>query len=155
MRLLRSIAGVLFATLVFSESSPLVAGPYADDMAKCLVTSTSTEDRTLLVRWIFSAIALHPELASMSAISPQQRDTITKNAGALFQRLLLESCKSETQQAVQNEGPYAIQYACQVLGQVATRGLFTDPQVMEGMKSLGKDVDEEKLKALLAPAKSK
>ena len=85
----------------------------------------------------------------MSAITTQQRDALTKSAGALFQRLLLESCRSETQQAVQNEGPQTIQYAFQILGQVATRGLFSDPHVLEGMKGLSKDVDEEKLKALL------
>jgi hypothetical protein len=124
-------------------------------MAKCLVKSASPEDRTLLVKWIFSAISLHPDLASMSAISTQQRDALTKSAGALFQRLLLESCQSETQQAVQNEGPQTIQYAFQILGQVATRGLMTDPHVLEGMKSLGKGLDEERLKTLLTPGPPK
>jgi hypothetical protein len=79
----------------------------------------------------------------------------TKSAGALFQRLLLESCRTETQQAVQNEGPQTIQYAFQILGQVATRGLFTDPHVLEGMKNLTKDVDEAKLKALLTTGSAK
>jgi len=102
------------------------------------------------VKWIFSVSALHPDLHSMSVISTQQRDAITKDGAALFQRLLLESCRSETQQAVQNEGPQTIEYAFQILGQVATRGLFTDPHVVEGLKDLGKDLDEKKLKGLLA-----
>lgn len=91
----------------------------------------------------------------MSAVTTQQRDALSKSAGALFQRLLLESCRPETQQAVQNEGPQTIQSAFQVLGQVAARGLFADPHVLEGMKSLSKDVDEEKLKALLSPGTPK
>jgi hypothetical protein len=150
MRCLRPVAGVLLTLLTCLASTRVVAGPYGDDMAKCLVKSASPEDRTLLVKWIFSAMALHPDLTSMSAISTQQRDALTKSAGALFQRLLLESCRQETQQAVQNEGPQTVQYAFQILGQVASRGIFTDPQVLEGMKSLSKGIDEEKLKALLA-----
>jgi hypothetical protein len=149
----RPLAGALLAVLTCLASAQVAAGPYADDMAKCLVKSASPEDRTLLVKWIFSAMTLHPDLASMSAITTQQRDALTKSAGALFQRLLLEACRPETQQAIQNEGPQTIQYAFQVLGQVATRGLFMDPHVLEGMKGLSKDLDEGKLKALLsAPA---
>jgi hypothetical protein len=136
-------------------SNPAVAGPFADDMAKCLVNSSSREDRTLLVRWIFSVITLHPDLTAMSSVSAQQRVELSKRAGALFQRLLFESCRSQTQQALQNEGRQTIQYAFQVLGQVASQGMFADPHVMEGIKELGKNVDEEKLKSLMGSAQQK
>jgi hypothetical protein len=147
----RSIVGAALLPLLCAPKLA-AAGPFADDMAKCLVNSTSPEDRTQLVKWIFSVIALHPDLAAMSSISPKQRGEISKNAGALFQRLLLVSCRSQTQQALKNEGTQTIQYAFQVLGQVATRGLFTDSHVMEGTKDLAKYVDEEKLKSLTAAA---
>ena len=145
----RPTIGVLLGTLLCA-SQLASAGPFADDMAKCLVNSTSPEDRTVLVKWMFGLITLHPDLTSMSSISHKQRDDLSKNAGTLFQRLLLESCRSQTQQALQNEGPQTVQYAFQILGQVATRGLFTDPHVMEGIKDLAKYVDEEKLRNLTA-----
>jgi hypothetical protein len=44
----RSTTAMLFVALFFS-SQFAVAGPFADDMAKCLVNSTSPEDRTLLI----------------------------------------------------------------------------------------------------------
>lgn len=147
----RSMVGALLGTLLCA-SNLASAGPFADDMAKCLVTSTSPEDRTVLVKWMFGLITLHPDLTAMSSMSARQRDDLSKNAGALFQRLLLESCRSQTQQALQNEGPQTVQYAFQVLGQVATRGLFTDSHVMAGLKDLTKYVDEEKLKNLTAAA---
>jgi hypothetical protein len=125
-----------------------VAGPYADDMAKCLVKATSTEDRGIFMRWLFAAMALHPEVASMAAVSPQQRDDLNKRTGALIQRLLTESCRSETLQAVRYEGPATIQYAFQVFGQAAAGDLFSDPRVAAGMKDLAKYVDQEKLKHL-------
>jgi hypothetical protein len=124
-------------------------------MAKCLVNSTSTQDRTVLVQWIFGLVTLHPDLTAMSSISGKERDELSKKAGALFQRLLLESCRSQTQQALQNEGPQTIQYAFEVLGQVATRGLLTDPHVMEGAKDLAKYVDQGKIRALGAASSQK
>jgi hypothetical protein len=141
--------------VLFCASNLATAGPFADDMAKCLVASTSPDDRTVLVKWIFSVITLHPDLTAMSSVSAKQRDDLSKKAGELFQRLLLQSCRSQTQQALQNEGPQTIQYAFQVLGQVATRGLFTDPHVMDATKDLAKYVDEEKLKSLTAAAPQK
>ena len=143
----RSMVAMLFVALLFTSKLAL-AGPFGDDMAKCLVNSTSPEDRTLLVKWIFSVMASHPDLSAMSSVSVKQRDDLTKNAGALFQRLLTETCRSQTQQAIQNEGPQTIQYAFQVLGQVATMGLFSDPHVADNMKGLARYVDEEKIKAL-------
>lgn len=150
----RSMIALLLVTLLCAPRlAP--AGPFADDMAKCLVNSTSPEDRTLLVKWIFSVIALHPDLSAMAAVSAKQRDDISKKTGALFQRLLLESCRSQTQQAMQTEGQQTIQHAFEVLGQVAARGLFSDSHVLEGTKDLAKYVDEEKIKALMDGAPQK
>lgn len=149
----RSVMGLLLAALLCTAQLAS-AGPFADDMARCLVDSTSPQDRTVLVKWMFGLITLHPDLTAMSSISSRQRDDLSKSAGALFQRLLLQSCRSQTQQALQNEGPQTVQYAFQVLGQVATRGLFTDPHVMEGVKDLAKYVDKEKLEKLTAAASS-
>lgn len=129
-----------------------VAGPFADDMAKCLVNSTSEADRTDLMRWMFSAMSLHPDLASMATISAQQRDQITTKASNLFSRLIFDSCRSQVQDAVRNEGPQTLVYAFQILGQVAMRGMMTDPHVAQSLQALGKGVDPVKMKALMQPA---
>jgi hypothetical protein len=147
-----SISILLVAiAFVLSPAPPVLAGPYADDMAKCLVKSTSAEDRTTLVKWMFSVVTLHPDLTSMAAISSQQRDALTKSTGALFQKLMLETCRAEAKQAYANEGPQTFEYAFRVLGEVASRGMFTDPHVSEGMKALASTIDEKKMKELLAP----
>jgi hypothetical protein len=151
VRLLRPAAGVLFIILVCLETEIAVGGQYADAMAKCLIQSASPQDRTLLVKWIFGIASLHPELASMSSITNEQRDILDKSAAALFQRLLLESCKSETQQAFKNEGSQTMAYAFNILGQVAIGGMFNDPHVLEGMKNFPKYIDQGKLKALTSP----
>jgi hypothetical protein len=148
MRCSSIIARGFILVLPMFISMHAVAGPYADDMAKCLVKATSTEDRGIFMRWLFAAMSLHPEVASMAAVSPQQRDDLNKRTGALIQTLLTESCRSETLQAVRYEGPATIRYAFQVFGQAAAGDLFSDPRVAAGMKDLAKYVDQEKLKQL-------
>ncbi len=119
-------------------------------MAKCLVTSTSPQDRILLAKWVFSMMAEHPDVASLANITPAHRQAILKDAAALVQRLLTDSCRSQTKAAVQNEGAGTIQYGFQVLGASAMRGLMTEPHVMESAKSLAQYLDEAKIKDLLA-----
>jgi hypothetical protein len=127
-----------------------VAGPFADDMAKCLVNSATDADKTDLVRWMFSAMSLNPDLASMATISTKQRDELATKASNLFSRLLFDSCKSQVQQAMRNEGPQTLVYAFQILGEVAMRGIMADPHVAQSVQALGKSIDPARLKALMA-----
>ena len=86
----------------------------------------------------------------MVTISAKQRDDIDRNAGTLFMRLLTQSCRVETQQAIRYEGPATIQYAFQVFGQAATGDLLTNASVAEGMKGLSKYLDEQKFKTMMS-----
>jgi hypothetical protein len=146
---------VIAALCCFGAGNTAFAGPYGDDMAKCLVRSTSAADREIFLKWLFSAMALNPSIESMVTISAKQRDDIDKNAGTLFQRLLTVSCRSETMDALRYEGPATIQLAFQVFGQAAARDLLSNPRVAEGMKGLGKYLDESKLKELSPDAAHK
>jgi hypothetical protein len=132
-----------------------LAGVYGDDMAKCLVRSTTEVDRTVFVRWMFAAMALHPDVESMAVISAEQRDAINRDAGALFQRLLTESCRSETQQAIKYEGAPTIQAAFTVFGQVAGRELMLNPHVSQSMAGLAKYLDQAKLRELVPESSTK
>lgn len=136
-------------------SAHAVAGPYGDDMAKCLVRQATPDDRKVFIRWLFAAMTLHPDIASMANVTAKQRDDLDRSAGALFQKLLTESCRSETQLAIRYEGPAVVQYAFQVFGQAAGSDLLTNPNVAAGMKNLAKYIDENKIKALSTPAETK
>jgi hypothetical protein len=141
----------LASALACAGMSPAHAGPYADDMAKCLVRSTSAADRTDFVRWFFAAAASHPAVQSLAAVTPEQREAANKSTAALFQRLLTESCRNEVQQAVKYEGPQTIGSSFQVFGEVAGRELFTDPSVTQAMGGFEKYFDKQKLNDLFAP----
>jgi hypothetical protein len=129
--------------------SPCAAGPYTDTLSMCLVKHTSEADKTALVKWIFATIALHPEVESMAAVSFEQRDALNEQFAFLVQNLLTNSCRTETSEALKYEGNGAIEGAFNVLGQVATRELFTNSAVMEGMAEMGKFLDEGAFESLL------
>jgi len=136
-------------------TAPAQAGAYSDDMAKCLVRSTSPADRASLVKWMFSAMALHPDVKAMAKVEPAQRDNLDRGAANLIVRLMTESCRNETQQAMMLEGPQTIQQSFQVLGQVAARELFADPNVVAGVGNLAKYVDPQKFKGMGLPQVAK
>jgi hypothetical protein len=131
-------------------SSIAHAGPYTDDLSKCLVESTTKEDRTSLVRWMFAAAAANPAVASIAHVSPKVMDEANATTGALFMRLLTESCKDKAKKALMYEGPATIQMSFTVLGQVAAGEMFASPEVKEAISGLQKHVDAKKLEALKA-----
>ena len=127
------------------------AGPYADDLSKCLVASTTQEDRIALVKWVFSAAAAHPAVKTMVTVSEQQLDDANKSTAELFMKLLTVSCKVEAEKALQYEGAMTFHNSFQILGQVAGKELFSSPEVATAMSGLRKHLDAKKL-AALAPA---
>ena len=143
------VAAVALSSLTASPA--LAAGPYTDELSKCLVRSTTAADKTLLVQWMFATASLHPEVKWMAKVSDAERTDLIKKAAALFGKLLTESCVSETRQAWKYEGQSTIESSFAVLGQVATRELFAHPRVAEGLSELGKHFDGEKLTKALEP----
>jgi hypothetical protein len=135
------------ATLAFL-SCTAQAGPYGDDLAKCLVSSTSKEDRESLIRWMFAASAANPAVAPIAKVSPEVMEHANVTTGKLFMRLLTESCKAQAKQALTYEGTSTIQLSFQVLGQVAGREMFADPAVGKAMAGMESSIDKKKLEEL-------
>ncbi len=146
--------GFIAALMLLGLCSPRAqAGVYTDDLSKCLVKSSTTNDRVMLVRWMFAMLTLHPAVQSLASMTAEQREGASKTAAALFARLLTADCRKESVNSLKYEGVSAIGASFQVLGQVASRDLMTDPNVAKGMHQLGTDLDsDQKLKALLKDA---
>ncbi len=146
-----AVAVIAVSALVLN-AGPAQAGPYSDDLAKCLVESTTTADKNALVKWMFAMAALHPAVKSIASITEAERTQSTRGTAQLFERLLTESCRAQTQQAVKYEGAAALQTGFQMLGQVAARELFADPGVARGLADLENHIDSQKMKQALEPA---
>lgn len=135
--------------LALGTSTPSLAGPYADAIGQCFANSTTGKDRIELARWVFASMALHPDVVSSSAITPQNREAINQSTGALFNRLLAESCSKEVKDAFKFEGQTALKTAFESLGKLAMQELMSNPAVGAGFSGFEKYVDMKKLKKAL------
>lgn len=145
---MRFITALLIFTSTATIVAPAHAGIYADDLSRCLVESTSKEDRLALVRWLFTAATEHPAVADIARASSEQLEQTSKTTAEMFVRLLTDSCLVQAKKAVEYEGPATFAVSFQVLGQVAGMELFGSPEVNAAMAALEKYTDKTKLEAL-------
>jgi len=132
-------------------SQPAMAGPAADALGKCLLDHASQKDRSDLMRWMFANAALHPDVASIAAISPEARQDIDRSAALLIQRLVFDSCRSASSTALRSEGPTAMQQAFQQLAQLIGDNLVANQAVAQGSANVLRYMDVTKLPMLMMP----
>jgi hypothetical protein len=149
MRRMRVDVVLVALVVVLGFARGAFAGPYSDDLSKCLVGSTTNEEKGTLVKWIFSIAALHPAVSSVSAVDATQRTDLNKATASLFETLLTDRCKKQARDAVKYEGTNTIEEAFGVLGQAAMMELFTNEQVSSGLQEFASHVDVEKLNPVL------
>lgn len=137
--------------LVACQSSH--AGIYTDDLGRCLVAHTSSQDRIQLVRWIFLVAALHPAVSDISQVTPKQREDADRGTADLMLRLITDSCRKQAHDAMVYEGPQAMEASFSTLGQVAMRELMTDPHVQQGFSGFAKFLDQKKFKDVMGAGK--
>ena len=142
MRFLKAAAAGLAAITMTSGAA--TAGVFTDDLSKCLVRSATARDNEVLVRWIFSAMSVHPALKDYSTLNDAQRAGLDKQAAELFERLFLTDCRKESVDAVKGDGTKAIEAGFQLLGSVAMRRIMADRGVAAGMGNLTHYLDQKK-----------
>jgi hypothetical protein len=142
--MIRSII-ITLALLICATAN---AGVYSDDMARCLVTSTSPKDKTDLVRWIFANASLHPDVAGIARVTDATRDKLNREVASLLEKLVTDTCRKQSQDAFRYEGRTAFEQSFSTLGQVAMRELMSDKTVSAGFAAFTKYLDKEKLEAI-------
>lgn len=129
-------------------------GPFTDALSRCIVTSSTATDKTMLVKWIFAVMSLHPAVQPMAAVSDSARTQLNQAMAVIAQRLLTVSCLSEVRAAIKYEGTAAIEVSFGVLGEVAMRDLFDNPRVSAGASAFAQYLDEDELTKALQPSDS-
>jgi hypothetical protein len=118
----------------------------SEALAQCLAENTSGRDRKDLARWVFFAMASHPEIRQYAAPSLTTDELKTHKAMAdLVTRLLAESCLEQTQQAIVSGGSKTVEVAFRTLGELAMRELMSNPAVGESMSRFEKQIDQSRL----------
>lgn len=151
MKIRLPVAGAALA-VIFAVAGrvPAHAGQYADALSQCVVDSTSDQDKSNLVRWIFASAAQNPDVHDIASISQEQMNGMNKQVAGLFERLLTQDCKSEFRDVKENEGgdhPLATSFA--MLISVAMKGLIDDPSVSKALGSIDSDLHRDKINEAL------
>ena len=141
---------VLF-TLSFSQA--VMAGPFTNQLASCLVKQTSEADRVILMQWLFAAMSHHPEVKQLSAVNANKAEGLNKGAANLFTDLIANRCKAQTVDALKYEGNEALKVSFETLGRVAMQGIMSNPAVNGYMGGLQKHIDLNKMQDVLVNSK--
>ena len=146
------LAGLLVVAAAVVPWRAANAGDVADDLRSCVTAATGADDRRTLVQWMFSAIALHPDLQGMAEVSDAHRQAANRAMGALMERLLTVDCADHARRAVREEvDERAFGEAFASVGQLAGEGLFEDPLVAAEAAGLVRHVDMNRLVELFLP----
>jgi hypothetical protein len=145
---------VASSLLSLTAATHLDSGPYTDALSMCLVKYTTTEDKTLLVEWLFATMSLHPAVQAVTTVSDNTRTQLNRSIAGIMQRLLTESCRAEARLALQYEGGSSFEASFGVLGQVAAREIFGNPQVAAGAGTFMQYVDTVAIHRAMQPADS-
>ncbi|MBX3565700.1 MAG: hypothetical protein KF730_14115 [Sphingomonas sp.] len=148
--MLKHLLTAILASAVVAPAAS--ASVYTDELAKCLVEKTTKEDHALLVKWIFAAVSVGPEVKPLSRVTPEQRADYTHAAGNLMMRLLTVDCREQTVKAVKYDGPNSIEVAFELLGKVAMQALMADPAVEAEFAGLTEGLDVSALASVFVEA---
>ena len=123
-----------------------------EGLQACIVRSATDDDRRALARWMFAALAKHPDLQDMGQVTQAQREAANKGMGAMMERLLTVECLVQAKASVQSgNADTAFQQAFGMLGQLAGESLFQDPNVSAEAAAIVRYVDMNKIVELFLP----
>lgn len=138
----------LLIIIVVSFSLNAQAGEVTNKLGVCLTDSLSGKERKNLAKWVFFAMAAHPEISSYSRITESDQIQANQFVGKLVTRLITEDCPQEAKAALSESGRLAFQQAFGLVGRVAMQELMTDANVSQSFSGFEKYLDKEKLGAL-------
>lgn len=141
------------ALMLALVSSPLAghASEATDALSRCLSDSTTGKDRKDLAKWIFVSMAAHPEIGPLAPTSAATTESTQRTMGALFTRLVADTCANEMRGAVKAQGPEGVKSAFEYLGKMAMQELMSNPQVTASFGGFERYVDKARLDRVLKP----
>ena len=140
--------------LALALSAPTLAQAQdpADVLKQCLADNTSGKDRKDLAKWVFFAMAAHPEIKQYAdAKATAATDESSKTMAAITSRLLTDSCANQVRAVMKTgQGPQALHVAFEALGQLAMKELMADKTVQDTMGAFVRYLDQTRINEVMA-----
>ena len=140
----------LFLIFVVIFSNKVSAGPFTDNLTRCILVSTDEDDYTKLVNWIFRVVAEHPDIKSDvgDVYSKNQKIMADVNLAEVFTKLLTRECRTESIQAFKYEQDIALFESFKMLGEISMQKMMEDPAVSKSVEEFTKYMDEKAIEEL-------
>src|SRR5262245_1226409 len=140
---------VIAAVTVLMLSVPGIAQAQSDAVATCLLDNTSGRDRKDLMKWMFFAIAAHPEIKQYTnAIPPDTVEASSRTVAAIFTRLMTESCVKEVKAVLQGGTSEPVTIAFRKLGELAMQELSADQSVKASIGNFERYLEWQRFEAV-------
>lgn len=136
---------IILILLCFVTSTPAISGEHANVLSQCLVSNTSEEDKAVMARWVFSTLSQHPSIGSMSTLTKDATTIADQNMAKLVEEFMYNKCKIQVKNALQNEGPQAIELSIRQYAQVTGQEILQDPSITNNLTNLAQHLDLMKL----------
>ena len=146
---MKRLIAITFVAITFIIPTQVHAAGATEQFAQCLVDGLTGKERKALAKWIFFAIAAHPEISTFSSATPQDIEDSDKFVGSLITRMLTEDCPAQLK-AANAENPLALQSAFELVGQVAMQELMSNQNVTTSISNYSRYADLQKINALMA-----
>lgn len=114
-----------------------------------MVDTLNGKERKSLAKWIFLAMASHPEINQYSTATVKEIDNSDQYVGKLITRILTVDCPAELASSHKSD-PLAINKAFELVGRVAMQELMSNRVTMQALTNYAKYTDQEKINAILS-----
>ncbi len=128
-------------------AAPAFAASPTNVFATCLVDNLNGKERKSLAKWIYLAMAAHPEIKPLSSASEADIQKSDKYIGKLITKLLTVDCPSELNTASKSN-PRALQNGFGLVGKVAMQELMSNKNVTKALTNYIKYADLDKIKKI-------
>lgn len=139
---------MLIASLSTAPLALANAQNHVANLGTCMIDNLNGKERKALAKWIFFAMAAHPEINTYSNASTKDLNDSDQNIGVLITRLLTVNCPEQLKSANDSD-PLALQKSFELVGQVAMQELMTNQQVMSALTGYSEYTDIDKINQVL------
>lgn len=138
-------------TMLLSVWLPGHGQPSQDAFQTCLADNTSGKDRKELAKWIFLAMAAHPEIRDqVGPFNAAASQESSRRIASLVVRLLAQDCVRETKAIIKGDQvARSFELAFSRLGELAMQELMADKSVQSAVAEFEKYLDKKRLEEAL------
>jgi len=137
---------------LLSISFNINSGPFTDEFSRCIVTKTTSQEKTDLVKWIYVTISFHPQLSDMSNLSSEDVEMVNIRVADYMTNVFAYKCNKELIEAIKYEGENSVVTAFELLGEIAISEIMVDEGVSIASEFFTQYLDESVIAEALSEA---